>query len=145
MLALAFRLVSALLAFLTNVAFPDYQREQFTVFGQTDLFWDTFARWDSGWYYQIARFGDHYTPGGRDTIAFMPVYPLLMRYVGRALGRAPSDIYLGGIAISWVAFVLAMVGLYRLAALDLKPRRAGRAVMLAAVFPFGYFFGVVYT
>lgn len=144
-LALAFRLVSALLAFLTNVAFPDYQPEPFTVYGHPDLFWDTFARWDSGWYFQIARYGYHYTPGGRDTIAFMPVYPLLMRYVGRAIGRAPSDIYLGGIAISWIAFVLAMVGLYRLAALDVSPRRAGRAVMLAAAFPFAYFFGVVYT
>lgn len=144
-LALAFRIVSALLAFLTNVAFPDYQREQFTVYGHTDLFWDTFARWDSGWYYQIARFGYHYTPGGRDTIAFMPVYPLLMRYVGRLFGRAPSDIFLGGIVISWIAFILAMVGLHRLASLDLKPRRAGYAVMLAAVFPFAFFFGVVYT
>ncbi len=144
-LALAFRVVSALLAFLANLAFPDYQREQFTVYGHTDLFWDAFARWDSGWYYQIARFGYHYTPGGRDTIAFMPVYPLLMRYVGRLFGRAPSDIFLGGIAISWVAFILALVGLHRLAALDLKPRRAGRAVILAAVFPFAFFFGAVYT
>jgi Dolichyl-phosphate-mannose-protein mannosyltransferase len=143
--ALGFRIVSAMLAFVTNVAFPDYQREQFTVFGRTDLFWDSFARWDSGWYYQIARFGYHYTPGGRDTIAFMPVYPMLMRYIGRAFGRAPSDIYLAGVVISWLSFVVAMVGLYRLACLDLGPRRAGRAVVLAAVFPFAYFFGAVYT
>lgn len=144
-LALAFRVGSALLAFLSNVAYPDYQREQFTVFGRTDLFWDALARYDSGWYFQVARFGYHYTPNGRDTIAFFPVYPLLMRYVGRLFGPAPSDLYLGGVVVSWLAFALALVGLYRLAKLDLSARRAGRVVTLAAVFPFAYFFGAVYT
>lgn len=144
-LALAFRVGSAVLSFLANVAFPDYQREQFTVFGRTEPFLDALARYDSGWYFQIARFGYHYTPDGRDTIAFFPVYPLLMRYVGRLFGRAPSDLYLGGVVVSWLAFALAMVGLYRLAALDLSPRRAARVVMLTAVFPFAYFFGAVYT
>lgn len=143
--ALAFRVGSAVLAFVTNVVLPDYQREQFTVTGRTDPFWDAFARYDSGWYFQIARFGYHYTPDGRDTIAFFPVYPLLMRYVGRAFGRAPSDLYLGGIVVSWVAFALAMVGLYRLARLDLSSQRSARAVLLTAVFPFAYFFGAVYT
>lgn len=144
-LALGFRVGSALLAFLANVAYPDYQREQFTVFGHTDLFWDALARYDSGWYFQIARFGYHYTPGGRDTIAFFPVYPLLMRHVGRLFGRAPSDLYLGGVVVSWLAFAIALIGLYKLAKLDLSSRRAGRAVTLAAVFPFAYFFGAVYT
>ena len=144
-LALGFRIGSALLAFFTNIVFPDYQREQFTVFGQTHPFWDGFARYDSGWYFQIARYGYHYTPGGRDNIAFFPVYPLLMRHVGRAFGRAPSDVYLGGIVVSWVAFAVAMIGLYYVARLDLSARRAGRAVMLAAVFPFAFFYGAVYT
>src|ERR1700675_2079986 len=107
-LAVGFRMWSAFLAFLTNVVFPDHQREQFTVFGSTSPFWDSFARYDSGWYFQIARFGYHYTPGGRDTIAFFPVYPMLMRHVGRLFGRSPADLYIGGIFVSWVAFVIAM-------------------------------------
>jgi hypothetical protein len=144
-LCVAFRIWSAFLAFLTNVVFPDYQREQFTVFGSTHAFWDSFARYDSGWYFQIARFGYHYTPGGRDTIAFFPVYPMLMRHVGRLFGRAPSDLYIGGVFVSWVAFAIAMVGLYKLARLDLSPRQAGRAALLAAIFPFAFFYGAVYT
>jgi Dolichyl-phosphate-mannose-protein mannosyltransferase len=68
-----------------------------------------------------------------------------MRHVGRAFGRAPSDVYLGGIVVSWVAFAIAMIGLYYVARLDLSARRAGRAVMLAAVFPFAFFYGAVYT
>ncbi len=149
--ALGFRLFSAVLAFLTNVVFPLYQPEQFaTVFGPMHKFWDTFTRYDSGNFYQIARFGYTegpmaYVPGGRSTIAYFPVYPLLMRYVGRLFGRAPSDVYLGGIVVSWAAFVIAMVVLYRLARLDLPRRRAERAVLYTAVFPFAFFFGVVYT
>ena len=38
-----------------------------------------------------------------------------------------------------------MVVLYRLAALDLPRRRAERAVLLTAIFPFAFFFGAVYT
>lgn len=148
--ALAFRLVSAFLAFCANLAFPPYRHlpDQSTVWGRPSPFWDAFARHDSGWYFDIARRGYDATAalvGGRSNIAFAPVYPLLMRYVGRLFGRAPGDVYLGGIVVSWVSFILAMVVLYRLAALDLSRRRAERAVLLTAIFPFAFFFGAVYT
>ena len=148
--ALAFRVFSALVALLTNIVFPDYQREQFTVFGSTSPFWDALARYDSGWYYQIARYGYEggaggYVPGGRSSIGFFPAYPLLMRFVGRAIGRTPADFYIGGLIVSWAAFVAAMIGVYALARLDLPPKRAERATLLAAVFPFAFFFGAVYS
>jgi hypothetical protein len=143
-----FRLASAVLALYANLVFPLNQREQFTVFGRTNPFWDAFARYDSGWYFGIARSGyDVATAmaGGRSNIAFFPVYPLSMRYVGRLFGRTPADLYLGGIVISWTSFVLAMIALYYLARLDLPRPRAERAVLLTAIFPFGFFFGVVYS
>lgn len=143
--AIAVRLFSAALALVANVVFPDAQREQFTVFSTPSPLWDAFARYDSGWYQQIARSGYQYTPGGRSTIAFFPAYPFLMRHVGRLFGPQPSDLYLGGLVVSWLAFVLAMTGLYALARLDLPRFRAERAVVLAAVFPFAFFFGAVYT
>src|SRR5262249_4941659 len=105
LVAVIFRLFSALLAFIANVVFPLLQRESFTMFGRTSPFWVTFTRYDSGWYYAIARTGYDASPalaGGRSNIAFFPVYPLLMRYVGRLFGRAPSDVYLGGIVVAWV-------------------------------------------
>jgi len=147
-LSLLLRAVSALLALYANLAFPLYQREQFTMFGRTNPFWDAFTRYDSGWYLGIARGGyDAATAmaGGRSNIAFFPVYPLLMRYVGRLFGRAPADLYIGGIVISWTSFVLAMIVLYYLARLDLPRPRAERAVLLTAIFPFAFFFGVVYS
>lgn len=146
--AVLFRIVSAILAFYANIVFPLYQREQFTMYGRPSPFWDAFVRYDSGWYFGIARSGYDAAPamaGGRANIAFFPVYPLLMRYVGRLFGRAPSDVYLGGVLVAWVSFVLAMVVLYHLARLDLPRRHAERAVLLTAIFPFAFFFGVAYS
>jgi hypothetical protein len=40
---------------------------------------------------------------------------------------------------------MAMVGRYYQASLDLPRRRAGRAVLLTAIFPFAFFFGVIYS
>ena len=118
------------------------------MWGRPSPFWDAFVRHDSGWYFDIARKGYDVSgamAGGRSNIAYAPVYPLLMRYVGRLFGRAPGDVYLGGIVVSWTSFVLAMVVLYHLAALDLPRRRAERAVLLTMIFPFSFFFGEVYT
>ncbi len=150
--ALAFRLVSAVLALLVNRTFPLYQREQFTVFGSTSLFWDTFARYDSGWYYQIARDGYSFVPGGPSAgigkpgkIAFFPLYPTVMQYTGSVFGSSKEHIFFGGIVLSWCSFAAAMAALYCLARLDLPRRQAERAVLLTAIFPFSFFFGLVYA
>jgi dolichyl-phosphate-mannose-protein mannosyltransferase len=148
--AIGFRLVSAIVALLAALAFPPDHPipDQSTMWGRPSPFWDAFVRHDAGWYLGIARTGYDAAgavQGGRSNIAFAPVYPLLMRYVGRLFGRAPGDLYLGGIVVSWIAFALAMVALYHLAALDLPRRRAERAVLLAAIFPFSFFYGAVYT
>lgn len=149
-LAIAFRVFSALLALFVNVLFPNYQPEQFTVFGTPSAFWDAFARYDSGWYWQIARYGytggaGGYVEGGRSSIGFFPAYPLLMRYVGRAFGRRSVDLYLGGLVISWLAFAVAMVLVFYLARLDVSRRRASWAVLLATTFPFAFIYGTVYS
>src|SRR5262249_33850510 len=141
----AFRVVSALIALLVNLAFPLHQREQFTVFGSTSPFWDTFARYDSGYFEGIA--WDGYAPlaGGRSNIAYFPMYPLLIRYVARLFGRHHATYFIAAIGVAWVCFVLAMVALYYLARLDLDRRQAERAVLLTAIFPFAFFFGVAYS
>jgi hypothetical protein len=150
--ALAFRAVSAILALFVNVAFPADRPDQVTMLGHPSPFWDPFTRYDSGWYYQIARYGYRFVEGGPSAgvgkpgkIAFFPLYPLLMRYVSRLFGRTAGDVYLGGIVVSWSAFVAAMVALYFLARLDLPRHRAERAVLLTAIFPFSFFFGMVYS
>ena len=143
--ALAFRLVSALVGYLANVTLPPYQDQRFTVFAGPDPFWDGFARYDAGWYYNIASSGYMRGLGVPDKLAFFPLYPMLMRGLGTALGSRQEDFYFAGIVISWLAFAGAMVMLYKLARLDLDERGARLAVVYAAVFPFAYFFGVVYS
>jgi hypothetical protein len=143
--AVAFRVLSAVLALFVNVAFPLDQSRQMTVYAEPSVFWDTFARYDSGWYEGIARNGYTYVPGGRSNIAYFPVYPLLMRYVGRLFGHHHAVFYLGGVFVSWTAFVLAMMALYRLARMDLPRRQAERAVLLTAIFPFAFFYGLIYS
>jgi hypothetical protein len=150
--ALAFRALSAAIALVSNLVFPVLQAGQATMFGQPSPFWDPFMRFDGGWYYQIAAHGYGFVAGGPPVglgkpgkIAFFPVYPLLMRIVGRLFGRSATDVYLGGIVVSWTAFALAMLALAALAQLDLPRRRAEHAALLAAVFPFAFFYGMVYT
>jgi len=143
--ALGFRLVSAIIALLVNLAFPLHQREQFTIFGSTSPFWDTFARYDTGHFEGIAWGGYAPLAGGRSNIAYFPVYPLLMRYVGRLFGRYHASYFIAGIGIAWVSYVLAMIALYHLARLDHSRREAERAVLLTTIFPFAFFFGVAYS
>lgn len=142
--ALAWRVYSSLLAFYANVVFPLHQPEQFTVYGRTHLFWDPFARYDSGWYFGIARYGYEFVESGRSNIAFFPVYPTLMGWLGHAFGGGRANYYFAGIAISWAAFTAAMVLLYRLARFDLPDDRAALAAVYTAIFPFAFFFGKVY-
>ena len=68
-----------------------------------------------------------------------------MRYAGRLFGHGAASVYLGGILVSWSAFTLAMVALFVLARLDMPRVRAERTALLTAIFPFGFFFGMVYT
>jgi hypothetical protein len=97
-----------------------------------------FARWDSVWYLAIAQGGyDHEA----SRTAFFPLYPLLVRGVGIVIG---SDL-VAGVLISLVAFMVAMVLLYRLVALELDHELARIAVMLIAFCPMAYFFSAVYS
>jgi hypothetical protein len=150
--SIAFRLLSAIIAGLANITLTPFQPAPVTMFGRPSPFWDAFIRYDSGWYYQIARYGYGFVTGGPSVgvgkagkIAFFPLYPILMRYAGRLFGSGPAAEYLGGIVVSWASFALAMVALYYLARLDLPRASSERAVLLTTVFPFAFFFGVVYT
>lgn len=88
-------------------------------------------RWDACWYARIATYG--YTPDG--STAFFPLFPALERAV--ALGGPHTAA--AGMLISFVATVLALWGLYRLAARDLGDAVARRSMLLLAVFPTAFF------
>ena len=143
--ALGFRVAAAAMGFLATAVLPAHTNQGFSVFAEPHPFWDTFAKFDSGWYYGIASGGYTFVEGGRNNLAFFPLYPSLMGGLGQLFGGRQEHFYLAGIAVSWAAFALACVQLYKLASLDLDRAGAARAVTYAAVFPSAYFFGVVYS
>lgn len=133
------------IAFLVNATFPPERPPAFSVFSTPHAFWDTFARFDSGWYYTIAHDGYRYIAGQPSNLAFFPLYPMLMRGIGGLFGGEQHHYYLAGMLISRVAFLGALVLLYYLARRDLDREASSRAVLYLAVFPYSFFFARVYS
>ena len=73
------RVATVALAFLSNILFPDRQFRPFAMPFRSEKFAEIFAAWDSGWYFDIARHGYYANPNGQSSIAFFPLYPMLMR------------------------------------------------------------------
>ncbi len=100
---------------------------------------DVWARWDSVWYLTIAEHGYH---GAAQTLAFWPLYPLLIAGLGTLLGG--HDL-LAGVLISLAAALGALVMLERLGAPLVGLPAARRAVLYLALFPTAFFLGAVYS
>jgi hypothetical protein len=110
----------------------------FAPFG--DLLAAPAARWDSVWFLTIAQEG-YGTPAEHPQAAFYPLFPLLARAAGWVVGSA----LLGGVLVSLVCFLVALVLLHRLAALELGVRDARGTVLLVAFAPTAFFFSAVYS
>jgi hypothetical protein len=103
------------------------------------------ARWDTGWYMDVATDGYKWMPARstvQQNIAFFPMYPMLMRYGSLFLGR---ELMWTGVLISWVSFFCALVYLYRLARERFDAERALAGIALLATYPFALFFSTAYT
>ena len=116
-----------------------------------DLWSRLFTHFDSGWYLTISH--SYPTPSGGNPQwllywAFFPLYPLLLHPVALALGAlgvgADADI-IAGVLVSHAALLAGLVYVYRLAAAELSPAAARRAVTYLLVFPAAVFYSAVYT
>jgi hypothetical protein len=140
------RVAAMALAFLSNVLLPDQQFRPFAMPFRSEKFAEIFAAWDSGWYFDIARRGYYFNPDGQSSIAFFPLYPMLMRVVAAPFGGSERAIWIAGIVISMAAFVAALLVLHTFSMRLLGNREAARRTILyIAVFPFSLFFTRVYT
>ena len=100
-------------------------------------------RWDAGWELRIAREGYDYVPGQFCGVAFFPLYPLLIRW--GSLGGV-IDPRVVGYAIAHAALLGALVGLWKLAHLDLGGERpAWRVAGLLLLTPVTVFHSAIYT
>lgn len=104
---------------------------------------DTFARWDTGWYFHIAELGYYYDgPGVQSAVAFFPGYPLAVRVVG----FATADLIVAGVVVSLVAGLLATVLFASWARSAVGDVGWRLAVVLLLASPFAYFIlGAVYS
>ncbi len=101
-----------------------------------------FGAWDGIWYQRLADYGYDPTVAHGNGVAFSPLYPLLVRVTGNALGWS----YLvAGVVVSTAAFLVAIVLLHGLIERRMGERVARTAVWLTAFFPVAYLFSSVYT
>lgn len=131
---------------IANLLFPASQQRSFVMPFEHAKFAEIFAAWDSGWYFDIASRGYYFNPDGQSSVAFFPLYPLLMRALAWPFGGTEKAIWVAGVVISCTAFVLALLAVHRLTRRMFGDREiARRAVLYLAVFPFSIFFTRVYA
>jgi hypothetical protein len=104
--------------------------------------WRYSVRWDSGWYLGIVRFGYEYIPGQPSSVAFFPLFPLLISVSDRLL---PGSDVLAALVVVHLALIAALVYIYQLVRIDLSERVAWRSVLFLLLFPTAFFFSAVYT
>jgi len=96
--------------------------------------------WDGSWYRLVAIFG--YDPSKSANAAFFPLYPKLMEWISDLTGMSVET---AGYLISNVAFLGALLVLYRLITFDFDPVIAKRTLWIVILFPTSFFFSAVYT
>jgi hypothetical protein len=96
--------------------------------------------WDGAWYRRVAEHGYLLVAHHQSDPAFFPLYPIFLR-VAHPLGMSYVVV---GIVISNVALLVGLVLFYELGRTFLPEAVAYRSATLAAVFPLGYVFSMVY-
>lgn len=116
--------------------------------GRAGTLLDRFTHWDAGWYLSIARHGYSYNPGQESSVAFFPLYPLLVRVVSWLV----RDGQIAGFLVSNAALFGAVVLLWKLfepdpqeSAQPLQPGDGLRAIRWLLVGPVSFFFSTIYS
>lgn len=140
------RVATFTVGFMANLVLQPAKVRDLALPFESTKFAEIFVAWDSGWYFDIARRGYYYSTDGQSSVAFFPLYPMLMRAVAWPFGGTDRSLWAAGIIVSCAAFALALVALHRFAERLLGSREAARrAVLYVAVFPFSVFMTRVYA
>lgn len=107
--------------------------------GFADYVVSPLSTWDSDWYVRIANQGY----GHREaTAAFWPLYPTLLSAGHHVTGLSAGTI---GVIISNTLFLAALICLFRYVGMVYGQPVARRAIWIAALSPFAFFFSAAYT
>jgi hypothetical protein len=133
-------------AFLANIVFEPAMPRGFTLPFSNEKFVEIFVAWDSGWYWNIATHGYSFTPDAQSSIAFFPLYPMLMRAAAAPFGGGAGATWIAGIVVAVAAYLLALIAIHRFTERFFGSREiARRTVLYIAVFPWSLFLARVYA
>ncbi len=99
------------------------------------------SRWDTGFYLSIAEEGYRYENVTFPSVAFFPLYPMLLR----AMRAITGDPLWAGIILSNLALLAGVILLYRLTSLEGDAHAAERTVWYLLIFPASFFGSAIYT
>lgn len=103
---------------------------------------DWFMAWDGRWYLGIAIHGYSYDPTQMSAVNFLPVYPMLTRWLGAVVGNMDFAAYLVSNAFCFGAAAL----LWRLLAdMDRKESTANAGTLFFLLGPVAVFFSAIYS
>lgn len=100
------------------------------------------VRWDSGWYLGIVRFGYEYIPGQSTSVAFFPLFPLLIEIFDRVL---PGSDVLAALVVVHLALAAAVIYVFQTVRLDFDEPIAWRTIVFLLAYPGAFFFSAVYA
>lgn len=133
-------------AFLAHLMFPNARPSGFSLPFANAGFVEIFTAWDSGWYWDIAARGYYFTPDGQSSIAFFPLYPMLMRLAAAPFGGGAGATWIAGIGVALAAELAALVALHSLTQRMFGSREiARRTILYLSVFPWSLFHTRVYA
>lgn len=112
--------------------------------GEADGVWAAFQRWDAGWYAAIVEHGYSYVPGQASSVAFFPLYPLVVWLPAQLLGPAAGGT-LVSLACLFTAVLVMKKWIQSLGAPWGGKARADTAGWLLLLCPVTVFHGAVYS
>ncbi|QPC84957.1 hypothetical protein G4Y79_11480 [Phototrophicus methaneseepsis] len=134
------RLIVFLGAYLAEIAIPGVTGEGLYHVNPNNVFLDVWARWDSAFYIRIVETGYWFIPGQQSSVAFFPLYPLIVSFLAPIMGTLAAGVFVSN------SFLFgALVYLYKLTELEFDAATASRTVFYIAAFPTSFFFTAVYT
>lgn len=136
------RLIVFLAAYLAEIILPSLTGAGLYHVNPNNIWLDVWARWDSGFYLGIVDKGYFFTLGQQSSVAFFPVYPLLVSLIKPFAGSTLA----AGVVVSNACFFGALVFLYKLTEFEFKDVAiATRTIFYIGAFPTAFFFSAVYT
>ena len=100
-------------------------------------------QWDAWWYVAIAEHGYTYRPQHMSSVAFFPVYPLLVRALAATV---PVGVPVIALLVTTVCGLATLLLFHRWCSRRMSPRAAALAVTALAFYPYAWFlYGTAYS